>query len=125
MKNFRNMGPARDAGNMYSRENLGPHQLLHMTCLKGLQTQHGLVLIQQHMGCALLLLSSLRNHSLTYHSKSLYILMFNCNTSIIDLRAGTEKLEKTVPWIKGLRGKKGYPEATQSSSVTLFRIWLK
>ena len=68
------MGPVRDVGTCIPgkfwrliRSFTGP------ALLKGLQTQHSLVLIQQHMGKdekeALPVLSSLRNHSLAYHSK--------------------------------------------------------
>lgn len=39
--------------------------------------------------------------------------MFSCNTAIIDLRTDTENSEeKSVPGIKGHRGKKGYTEVT-------------
>ena len=49
--------------------------------------------------------------------------MLNYNTSKIALRA--EKADNSVPGVKGLRRKKEHPEVTLSSSMTLFRIWLK
>lgn len=49
--------------------------------------------------------------------------MLNYNTYKIGLRA--EKADKSVPGVKGLRRKKEQPEVTLSSSMTLFRIWLK
>lgn len=88
--------------------------------LEGLQTQHSLGLIQQHM-------SRVRKQIILWliTAKTLHMCMLNYNISLTDLRVNTETSDKSVPAVKVLRRKKEHPEVTLSLSPILFRIWLK